>query len=302
MKKILFTLLISGFLIFPPVLFAKGPVTVSSKIDTEGSLLGNIMKYVLIENGFEVKDKIQLGSTNIMRKAIKNDQIDVYAEYTGNGPFFFDIKDKSVFKDFKKGYETVKKLDYEQNRLVWLTPADVSNGWAIAGRKEFCKKHGIETMEDFAKLVRNTDKVKLAASEEFVNRFDALPAFQEAYNFKLEPSQLVILSGGNTAMTEKAAARNTSGVNFSMAYGTDGALSALGLKVLEDTKSVQPVYAPCPVIRKEVLDKYPEIASILEKVFKDFDLETLQELNSKIAVMGYPASKVAKEYLADKDY
>ena len=34
-----------------------------------------------------------------------------------------------------------------------------------------------------------------------------------------------------------------------MVYGTDGAIQAAGLVVLDDDKSVQPVYAPAPIIR-----------------------------------------------------
>jgi osmoprotectant transport system substrate-binding protein len=294
MKKIIYLILI---FVFSASCAWSGTITVSSKIDGEGSLLGNLIKFALIENGFEVVDKTQLGTTNILRNAIKSGQIDIYPEYTGNGPLFFDIKDRQVFNDFKKGYETIKKLDLEKNSLVWLTPSPASNGWAIAGRKDFCEKHKIETMEDFAQFVNKGNHVKLAASDSFITRFDALPAFEEVYGFKLDEKKLLSLSSTNTAVSLKAAALNTDGVNFSMTYSTDGSLKALGLYVLKDTKSVQPVYAPCPVVRKEILFKYPEIEKILSPVFLSLDLETLQVLNSKIAVMGYPPEEVAKKYL-----
>ena len=47
---------------------------------------------------------------------------------------------------------------------------------------------------------------KLAASAEFVERPDALPAFQAAYGFKLRQDQLLMLAGGDTAVTVRAAA------------------------------------------------------------------------------------------------
>ena len=87
-----------------------------------------------------------------------------------------------------------------------------------------------------------------------------------------------------------------------MAYGTDGSLSAFGLVVLEDPKGAQPVYEPAPIIRGEVFDRYPEIGSILEPVFETLDLETLQTLNSKIAVEGQNAADVAREYLTSKGF
>src|SRR3546814_3340066 len=58
--------------------------------------------------------------------------------------------------------------------------------------------------------------------------------FRSAYGFHLTPDQLLVLSGGNTAATLRAAAMQTSGVNGAMSYGTDGGLSALDMRVLED--------------------------------------------------------------------
>jgi glycine betaine/choline ABC-type transport system substrate-binding protein len=67
----------------------KGPVLVASKIDTEGALLGNMIKLALENEGFEVEDKISFGPTDVVRRAIISGEIDIYPEYTGNGAFFF---------------------------------------------------------------------------------------------------------------------------------------------------------------------------------------------------------------------
>jgi osmoprotectant transport system substrate-binding protein len=138
---------------------------------------------------------------------------------------------------------------------------------------------------------------KLAGCEEFVTRPDALPAFQAAYGFRLAAEQMVVLAGCNTAQTEQAAAQGTSGVNAAMAYGTDGSLAALGLAVLEDTRSVQPVYAPAPVVRGGVYARHPELADILDPIFATLDRATLQRLNAAIAVEGRDPAAVAGEHL-----
>lgn len=113
---------------------------------------------------------------------------------------------------------------------------------------------------------------------------------------------MIVFSGCNTAQTEKAAARGTSGVNTAMAFGTDGALSALGLTLLEDVKGVQPVYAPTPVVRKDVLDAHPQIEEILAPVFNALTQEALQKLNSQIAIGGRNPRKVAKEFLTENNF
>jgi osmoprotectant transport system substrate-binding protein len=276
------------------------PLVVASKIDTEGALLGQILVLLLQDAGYEVQDRTQFGPTNIIREAIIAGQIDIYPEYTGNGGFFFEGVDPQVWKDASKAWEKVKELDAQENNLIWLQPAPANNTWAIAVQKELAQEHDLKTLQDMARYVNQGGRVKLACSEEFVSREDALPAFMQAYGFELNQDQLLILSGGNTAQTIKAAAQGTSEVNFGMAYGTDGALSALGMQVLEDSKNVQPVYEPAPVIRQEVYQAHPDLQDVLSPAFAALDKETLQELNAAIAVQGRAAEEVAREFLVKK--
>ncbi len=295
-------LLIVVFIVVSLIVFADDPVVIASKIDTEGALLGNMIVLILDENGIPVEDRTEFGTTSVIRSAIINGEIDIYPEYTGNGGFFFEGIDPEIWKNAQKGYEMVKKLDYVANQIVWLTPANANNTWAIAIRQDFAEKEDIYSLSDFATYINNGDYVKLAGSEEFITRPDSLPAFQKTYGFELKSDQLITFSGGNTAQTERAAALGIDGVNAAMAYGTDGALAALGLIVLEDNLEVQPVYEPTPIIREAVLNKYPEIANLLKPVFESLNLEVLQSLNSKIAIEGQNAKQVAEHYLKENGF
>ncbi|AXV15798.1 ABC transporter substrate-binding protein [Neorhizobium sp. SOG26] len=277
---------------------AQAQVVVSSKIDTEGGVLGNVILAMLNANDIQTTDRIQLGATPVMRKAITAGEIDIYPEYTGNGAFFFENKaDEATWNDAAKAYETVKKLDYEANKIVWLSPSSANNTWAIALRQDVADENKLKTLTDFGKFVSEGGKVVLAASSEFVNSAAALPAFQTTYGFTLKPDQLITLSGGDTAATIAAAANQTNGANAAMVYGTDGGIAPSGLVVLEDDKGVQPVYQPAPIIREEVLKKNPKIEEILKPVFEKLDLVTLQELNGRVQVGGEPAKAVAEDFL-----
>ncbi len=251
---------------------ANAQVVVSSKIDTEGGLLGNIITQVLQANGIAVTEKIQLGGTPVVREAITAGEIDIYPEYTGNAAFFFNKADDPLWNDATKAYEEAKKLDYEANKIVWLQPAPANNTWAVALRKDVAEPNKLVTFSDFGKYVAGGGEVKLAASAEFVSSPAALPKFQEVYGFTLKPDQLVTLSGGDTAATIAAAAQQTNGVNAAMVYGTDGGIAPSGLVVLEDDKGVQPVYEPAPIIREAVLKANPQIEELLKPVFAKLDL------------------------------
>jgi osmoprotectant transport system substrate-binding protein len=284
---------------------AQAQVVVSSKIDTEGGVLGNIIKQVLETNDIAVTDKIQLGTTPIVRAAIIAGEIDIYPEYTGNGAFFLTQEagaDPLLWNDATKAYEEVKKLDYDQNKIVWLQPSPANNTWAVAIRNDVATANNIKTFSDFGKWVAGGGEVKLVASSEFVNSPGALPKFQEVYGFTLKPEQLVTLSGGDTAATIAAAAQQTNGVNAAMVYGTDGGIAPSGLTVLEDDKGVQPVYQPAPIVREAVLKEHPEIETLLAPVFAKLDLVTLQTLNGRVQVGGEAAAAVATDWLTTNGF
>lgn len=276
-------------------------VRVGSKIDTEGKLLGNMIALALESNGIKIENKTSLGNTKIMRGAITTGEIDIYPEYTGNGAFFFSDESNPAWKNAKAGFDRVSVLDLEKNKIVWLTPAPANNTWAIAVRKDVAIANKLVSLDDMGRWISAGGQFKLAASAEFAERSDALPAFQSAYGFKLKPEQLLTLAGGDTSVMIRAAAEKTSGVNAAMAYGTDGPVSALGLVIMEDTKGVQPIYAPAPIVRAEVLANHPKIKEVLANVFKYLDGATLQGLNAKIQLEGQDAKKVAAEFLRSKN-
>ena len=210
-------------------LHAASPVKVGSKIDTEGALLGNIILQVLESHGVPTVNKVQLGATPVVRGAITSGELDIYPEYTGNGAFFFKDENDAAWKNAQQGYEKVKKLDSEHNKLIWLTPAPANNTWTIAVRQDVAEKNKLTSLADLSRYLQEGGTFKLAASAEFIERADALPAFEKAYGFKLGQDQLLSLAGGDTAVTIKAAAQQTSGVNAAMAYGTDGLCSLPGI-------------------------------------------------------------------------
>ncbi len=278
------------------------PLRVGSKIDTEGKLLGNLIVLALEAQGLKVDNKVSLGNTKVVRTALVAGEIDIYPEYTGNGAFMLGDEGNKPWNDLRAGYELVKKLDLERNRIVWLAPANANNTWAIAVRKDVANAHQLRTLDDLAKFAAGAGPFKLAASAEFMERPDGMPAFTAAYGLKLRPDQTLVLAGGDTAATLRAAAEKTSGVNAAMAYGTDGPVAALGLVIMQDPKGAQPVYAPAPLVREDVLKRHPVIATVLAPIFKSLDTETLQQLNARIQLEGLDARKVAGDYLRSQGF
>jgi osmoprotectant transport system substrate-binding protein len=282
----------------------KGPIVVGSKIDGEGSLLGQMIIAVLQQGGFTVVDRTRTGATDVVRKALLSGQIDIYPEYTANSLLIFNKSasiDPAVLKDAAGTYTEAAKLDLA-NGVVWLKPAPANNTWAVAVPRAFSTANKITSMADWATYINRGGTVKIVGSQEFFTSAVAMPAFEAAYGFRLKPAQIVALATGDTAVTEKSAAQGTSGANAAMSYGTDGTIAALNLVVLSDPKGAQPIYQPAPTVRKVVLDKYPEIATLLDPVFEKLTLETLQTLNGKVAVDGADPKVVATDWLKSQGF
>ena len=283
---------------------AAPAVVAASKIDTEGALLGNMILALLGGRGIAVRNRLQLGPTNIVRAAILAGQIDIYPEYTGNGALFFHMETDPVWKSWARGYARVAALDKAKNDLVWLAPAPVNNTWVIAVRKDLARRAGLRTMTDFARYVRGGGDVYLAASARICREpVRPLPAFRSRLWVRADrPAVADPVRRQHPSATLRAAAEEMSGVNAAMAYGTDGAIAALGLVVLADDQGAQIVYAPAPVVRGAVLREYPQLPDLLDPVFNSLTLDILQQLNAKIAVDGEDAGAVATGYLKSRHF
>lgn len=281
----------------PPA--TKGPIVVGSKIDGEGALLGQIILQTLAANGFKVVDKTRTGATKVVRQALVDKQIDVYPEYTANALLVFhsDVKvDPSILQSATLTWETARAEDASLG-ITWLWQAPANNTWAVAVPKKFATAKKLVTLEDLANYVNGGGALKIAGSQEFFTSDVAFPAFEKAYGFKLSQAQKVQVGTGDTALPEKTAAQGTSGVNATMAYGTDGTLSALDLVVLTDPRGAQPIYEPAPTFRTDVVKKYPHIRVLLNPVFARLDMPTLQKLNKEVAVDGKDPKTVARNWL-----
>ncbi len=284
------------------------PIRVGSKQFTEQIVLGQIMLLALEDAGYAVEDRTNLGSTAVNRDALVNGEIDLYAEYTGTGVtnHFQDVPwiefPDGASRDRVLGYALVSGYDAAVNDLVWLNPAPANNTYAFAVTREFAEENEMFTVEDFANYVNDGGFVYLATGDEFAQRPDGVPSFENLYGFDLLDDQMLIIAGATPQQTEQALNEGSDSVNVAMAYGTDGALMAYDFVVLEDTLGAQPIYAPTPVIRGAVLRANPEIAGILNPIFSLLDTVTLQGLNARVEVDGENPTAVAQAWLEENGF
>jgi osmoprotectant transport system substrate-binding protein len=263
MKKLLVSLVVLCFLGVPLTVFAADLVNVASKDFTEQFILGKIMVNLLKDRGIPVKDRTNLGGTNVNREALMQGQVDLYMEYTGTAWLTF-FKKKEVVRDSMGLYEKVKAIDAAKG-LVWLAPAKFNNTYAIVMSTKKADELGIKTLSDWAAWIKkNPGKMTVAVGAEFYSRVDGFKGMMGYYGLKFGkdiPDASVKRMGD--ALCKKAV-RDEQAL-CGMAFATDGEIKAYNQMVVIDDKSYFPIYNPAPVVRKAVLDQYPGCKELAQR-------------------------------------
>ncbi|MDZ7706073.1 MAG: glycine betaine ABC transporter substrate-binding protein [Trueperaceae bacterium] len=310
MKKLMIVFLAAATLLGGLAWAQENPIRVGSKQFTEQIVLGKMIVLALRDAGYDVTDNTNLGGTAVNRDALEQGEIDVYPNYNGTAisNWYRDIAwaEESIAENASGNgylsYATVSSLDAAIFDLVWLHPAPANNTYVIAVRTDFAEENGLVTAADLADYVNAGNFFKFATNDEFANRPDGLPAFEETYGFNLTEDQLLVIAGATPAQTAQALAQGSNDVNGAMVYGTTGSLVAYDFTLLEDPQGAQPVFQPTPVFRGEVIRANPEIAGVLNPIFATLTNDIIQGLNARVDVDGENPEAVAQSYLEENGF
>lgn len=262
-------------------------ITIGSKDFGENIVIAEMLSQLVeTHTDLKVNRKLNLGGTFVNFNAIKNNQIDIYPEYTGTG-LTAHLK-MDVVNDPDESYRIVSEEFVKQWDIVWLEPFGFNNTYTLAVTPEVYEKYGVETYSD---LIPYAGELVFGAEHEFFDRQDGFDGLVEMYglNFKGEPMKL------NASLKYQAIGRGD--MDVTDAFATDGPIKQYSLKILEDDLGFFPPYHAAPIVRKEVLDKHPELKSVLNMLAGKLDDATMTELNYLVDVEGKAVEQVAKEFL-----
>ena len=83
-------------------------------------------------------------------------------------------------------------------------------------------------------------------------------------------------------------------------YTTDGRIPENDIKVLEDDKHLFLPYDAVPIVKDEVLEKYPELKDVLNKLADKISDDQMQQLNYEVDIKKAKAADVAKKFLTEQ--
>ena len=286
---------------------AERRVTIGNKNFTEQYIVGQLIKQLLENRGFKVALRSDLTSM-ALRAGMESGDIDICADYTGTA-WMVHLKRKYMpGTGSNQLYQLVKEED-KHNRFIWLDPIWNNNAYAMASWPEFAKKHKLTTLSDLAGLYRKRGgKIETFVDFEFSVRPDGLSALEKFYDFKMARSTLRTGTPGASLIALK---RHKTCV--AMIFATDASIAKYGWHVYSDDKFFFPPYDLTPYVGKDALDKYPEIADILNKLVATFPgggkpatpeilaecQKVWQKLNAEVDIERMEPTEVAHQYLRE---
>ena len=262
-------------------------IAVGSKNFTEQVLLGEIIAQHL-ENRLQqpVDRRLNLGGTLLAHQALLGKEIDLYPEYTGTA--FTNVLKHTGVTDPGVVLERVRAEYATGMRLEWLDPLGFNNTFAMSVRGTDARERHLETLSSAA---ADPTGFTLGAGYEFLQRPDGYGTLNRAYPIHWQSApKSMDLGLLYTALQQKQ-------VSMVAGSATDGMLSVLDIKVLEDDKQAFPPYQACIVVRSDTLEANPNLRKVLSELSGKFSTDAMRKLNYEVDGKHRQVAEVAREFL-----
>ena len=292
MKRILAGLILTAILLTITACSSQEPKTVviASKPHSEQYILAEMLS-LLIENHTDIKVEKKLGiggGTSNIHPAMLSGDFDIYPEYTGTGLLF--VLKEDLITDSDELYKRVQDRYLEEYNIKWLGLYGFNNTYALAVKESTAQTYNLETYDDLA--LASKDLV-FGAEYDFFERDDGYEALKDAYGFEFKDTKEMDIG-------LKYEAIGSDEVDVINAFSTDGLIKQYNLKVLEDNKNFFPAYQAATLIRKETLDKYPELEEVLEKLTGQISDDEMIQMNYQVEKENMDPRDVAEQFLKAK--
>ena len=262
-------------------------VTVGSADFPESQIIAEIYAQALEAKDIKVEKKLNIGAREIYIPALKNGEIGIIPDYSGNLLREFDPKATATSAEDVEAALTEAVPD----GLEVLDQASAENKDSLNVTPEFAQEHNLKTIAD----LKNVDGLRLAAQSEFKTRPYGIPGLAKVYG--ITGVKFTAIKDGGGPNTLKALLDKD--VDVADIYTTTPSIKANNLVTLEDPKNLIAAQRVVPVINSSKLDdKAKEAINAVSAKLTTDDLVALNAENqgdSKAA----PAT-LAKQWLQDK--
>ncbi len=262
-------------------------IVVASKNFTEQTILAELVaQQIERRTDLEVDRRFFLGGTFVCHRAIIAGEVDLYVEYTGTA--LTAILERSPLQSRTAVYDTVRDVYARRFDLDWRPPLGFNNTFAILIRGADARRLGLKTISEAAAYA---PRWRAGFGYEFMEREDGFPGLAKTYGLQFAETPRTMDLG----LTYRALADGQ--VDLIAGNSTDGLIEALDLYQLEDDKRYFPPYEAAPVVRRELLERHPEVASALDELAGGISDAEMRRLNYQVDVEHRDMPVVVREWL-----
>jgi len=266
---------------------ATDTITVGSAAFPENEIIAEIYIQALEAKDVKVEKKLNIGAREAYIPALKNGEIDLLPEYTGNLLLYVDKDATATAPDdvvaalgdaLPEGLEILEVSEAEDKDSLNVTP-------------EFSEKEGVTSIADLKKV----DGLRLGANPEFKERPYGVPGMEKVYGITDVKFTAISDSGGPATLKALLDGK----VDVANIYSTTPSILANKLVTLEDPKNMIAAQNVVPLINSDKASD--KVVDCLNAISAELTTQDLLDLNSqnqgddKVA----PA-ELAKQWLADK--
>jgi glycine betaine/choline ABC-type transport system substrate-binding protein len=267
----------------------SGPrhVVVGSKNFTEQLVLAEIVAQQVERRLHQtVIRRFDLAGSMLAHQALLAKEIDLYPEYTGTA--FTAILKHKPLSDPSVVLDRVR-AEYATKGLKWCDPLGFDDSFAMIVRGSDARASHLVTLSD---AERRADPWSLGVGYEFLTRADGYRTLMTTYPH-------LRWAGAPKTMDLGLLYRalDQGQVTMGAANSTDGLLSILDVKVLQDDRKAFPPYQASIVVRYDSLRQHPGLDVALAELSGRISADTMRRLNYEVTRKHRPLHDVAADFL-----
>ena len=260
------------------------PITVGAKNFTEQYVLGQLYRQALQAKGLTVGYKENIGSTELITKALTSGQITLYPEYTGI-MLTATFGRKSTPKTANATYALAKQL-WGKRGYVLGNQTPFQDRDEVAVLRSTATRYKLKTVADLKKVPNLT----LAAFPEFQTRQTGLVGMAREYGVKDVDFQPLSGISAYTLLDQKK-------VLAAGIFSTDPQLISTKYVVLQDPKNIFGFQHVAPIVSRKLTQENPQVLPALNAVSRLLTVKAMIAMNKAVAIDKRSAAKVADAFL-----
>lgn len=256
------------------------PIVVGGANFSESTLLAEIYAGALNAKGINASTKLNIGSREIYLRALEDNSVQVFPEYTGALALYYDKAFTGT--DAEEVYTHVK--DVIPDTLTVLDKSAAEDNDSIVVTQETATANNLTTIEDLKAVAGD---LALAAPPEFKERPQGVPGLEKTYG---------VVFGSFRPLTGQGIvqALKNGQVGAANIFSTDPAIAANGFVQLEDTKKLFGSQNIVPLVRA---DRAEEVKAALNAVSAKLTTESIAQMLKQTDIDKVDPKAVAQEFL-----